>query len=191
VLQLLHVLQQVSQHPHELRWNNPVILFHMRCKQDSSQQQLSQQLLQPLLQPPQEEPFTGAVATGATWVAGGVSPASQAVVTNKNAAFTRYPPTSRIDFGSGPWARPGLQQKKLYPTCASSISSDISEPVFLRAPLRRASVLWTLLLNVGCQDRCPLAILPEDLSMPNFPYIWRFSLKPLELLTFPGTPGVR
>ena len=30
VLQVLHVLQQVSQQPQEFRWNRPLILFHIR-----------------------------------------------------------------------------------------------------------------------------------------------------------------
>jgi len=108
VLQVLHVLQleQVSQHPHEFRWNRPPSLFQQRCKQDSSQQ-LSQQVLHP---PPQELQAAGAEATGA-FAGAGSAPASQAVVTKRNAAFTRYPPTSRIDFGTGPWAPGGALQE--------------------------------------------------------------------------------
>jgi len=117
VLQVLQVLQleQVSQHPHEFRWNRPPSLFQQRCKQDSSQQ-LSQQVLHP----PQQEPQAAeAEATGVTWFAGaGSAPASQAVVTKRNAAFTRYPPTSRIDFGTGPWPSGGGAPRDAVPTRA-------------------------------------------------------------------------
>jgi hypothetical protein len=61
VLQVLQLLQQLSQ---QSRWNKPPNLLHQRCKQDSSQQQLSQQALHP---PPQHDDATAPpVATGAT-----------------------------------------------------------------------------------------------------------------------------
>jgi len=87
--QLEHVSQQLLQQRRARRRCNKLGL-------QQQSQQLSQQppqlLPQPPPQPPPLQPATGALATtaGAAVVVGaGSAPANHAVVTNKNAAFTR------------------------------------------------------------------------------------------------------
>jgi hypothetical protein len=75
--------------PQQPLWNRPCRRSHRRSR--------PQQVLQVLQQ---DEATTGAAP------AAGASPASQAVVTNKNAAFTRIPPF-RFDSGPGPWPSGG------------------------------------------------------------------------------------
>src|SRR5262249_31685784 len=105
-LQVLQLSQQLSQQ--SLRWHRPLNLPRMRSQHDSLQQlsqqllQESQQLLQPPPQPPEQLDVTGAAA-GAAWTSPS-APVSHAGVNKRNAAFTRFPPTSRIDFGVEPSA---------------------------------------------------------------------------------------
>ena len=92
------VVQQESQQPRFLRPRR-----RLKSPPRQLSQQLSQQALQSLQHVPQ--PAAGAAAAGAGFAAGagaaaGACPASQADVTNRNAAFTRDPPYG-LDFREG------------------------------------------------------------------------------------------
>jgi hypothetical protein len=127
-------------------------LFINFCRQPSFSQQLSQQVLQHEPQPPQHE--LAATGAGAAAAAEGASaPISQAVVTNKNAAFTSDPP-----FESSRGARP-RRPGRGNPVTASSLRVvelfELSPQPASRAPTREGRGSLKLLYSFGCQAHLP------------------------------------
>jgi hypothetical protein len=157
--QLEQVLQQLEQVLQELEQQLSQQLLQLRRARSRSirlglQQQLSQQLSQQppqlLPHPPPLQPATGALATAVACagaaVGAGSAPANHAVVTNKNAAFTRvilrWSLTSaegrRDSAGSGPvrekWRPapssiyPQQRNRRLHGNCAPLISESFFRP---------------------------------------------------------------
>jgi hypothetical protein len=137
-------LSQQSQESQQLRWNMPFSLpnsrWHVLSQHGSQQSQLEQQL--PQL--PQLEPHDAVAAgAGVAGLAGAFAsaPANQAVVTNKNAAFTSDPP---YGIGFGRWPRPlgrGLSTLEGRRPAVTDVPSFFSL-ASARALARRGSLRW-------------------------------------------------
>jgi hypothetical protein len=63
------------------------------------------------------------------------------------------------------------------------------ESVLLSPRSLETRVRWTPLVYFGYHGTLPLALLPKDLSMPDFPYIWLFSLNSPTRVRSPKSPG--
>src|SRR5947209_4519321 len=110
--------------------------------------------------------IAGAGLGGVVWAAGGCPLESQAVVTSKNAAFTRYPPF-RTHSGSKPSVRRGCAAQ----TACAFYTPDLSTNQQSGAPARERTKVLGSAIVFRLPDPPGLSILTRKPRAPHFPFL--------------------